>query len=431
MPEAAPATSAPEAAPASQPQQVNPAAKGRTARGRKRKSADTLAVGAEDEAAATPQAPEGAKPSTQPRRGRTKRAATAAAAQEPEAPAHQPMPEAPMAAEAPAGLPGPDRQELQPVEAAVEQAAAPAAAAIASPGELEAAEPAGIVAAAVEEYLAGAAAEGQLGGAELAVMFEDEPGTAAELVAVEAEQQAAVTTVEAPGPEAAGAPQRDEEGLPDPEPAPPAAQASPAPEPADGAEEEAAPGDDEGQEQPTAAAADLGDEELPGRPPGISDAGYLSAASAQDELEAAEEHGHEEAAAAAGVGAEQGEEAGAHVSESAEAAAPAADVAAAAGEQEEGQQAKGITANLVSTIRSFLPMAKPAPPPPAAGTKKPAHKLKALEAADAARRKETERAAERAKQKVELERLKLERTKVGGAWRGWLGGWDTGPRELF
>jgi hypothetical protein len=35
----------------------------------------------------------------------------------------------------------------------------------------------------------------------------------------------------------------------------------------------------------------------------------------------------------------------------------------------------GITANLVASIRSFLPMSKPAPAPPAAGTKKPPQKV--------------------------------------------------------
>jgi hypothetical protein len=77
---------------------------------------------------------------------------------------------------------------------------------------------------------------------------------------------------------------------------------------------------------------------------------------------------------------------------------------------------KSMAANLVSTIRSFLPLAKPTSPaggpsaPNMAGKKAP--KVKALEAAEAARRKDEERAAERIRQRQELERARQERLRA-------------------
>ncbi|KAL0054711.1 hypothetical protein WJX82_001328 [Trebouxia sp. C0006] len=70
----------------------------------------------------------------------------------------------------------------------------------------------------------------------------------------------------------------------------------------------------------------------------------------------------------------------------------------------------GMAGNLVSAIRSFLPGGK-APEPQLAGGKKPV-KVKALEAADAARRKEAARNADRIKQKGTLDKQRAERAKA-------------------
>ncbi|KAL0035130.1 hypothetical protein WJX79_002287 [Trebouxia sp. C0005] len=70
----------------------------------------------------------------------------------------------------------------------------------------------------------------------------------------------------------------------------------------------------------------------------------------------------------------------------------------------------GMAGNLVSAIRSFLPGGK-APEPQLAGSKKPV-KVKALEAADAARRKEAARNADRIKQKGTLDKQRAERAKA-------------------
>lgn len=77
---------------------------------------------------------------------------------------------------------------------------------------------------------------------------------------------------------------------------------------------------------------------------------------------------------------------------------------------------KGMAANLVSTIRSFLPLSKAAATSPhgKALTSKPA-KVKALEAAELARRKEEEKAVERRKQKLEMEKARQERLKTKAA----------------
>ena len=78
-----------------------------------------------------------------------------------------------------------------------------------------------------------------------------------------------------------------------------------------------------------------------------------------------------------------------------------------------GAEIKGLAANLVSTIRSFLPTAKPSSPVQAAGKK--GAKVKALEAAEAARRREEEKAVEKVRQKHEAERLRQERIKAKAA----------------
>lgn len=72
-------------------------------------------------------------------------------------------------------------------------------------------------------------------------------------------------------------------------------------------------------------------------------------------------------------------------------------------------QEKGFAANLVSSLKTFLP--SKLKEPPQLLSKKTA-KVKALEAANAARKKEEEKAAERARQKAELERLRQERLKA-------------------
>lgn len=73
-----------------------------------------------------------------------------------------------------------------------------------------------------------------------------------------------------------------------------------------------------------------------------------------------------------------------------------------------------MAANLVSTIRSFLPgstkvctAVNPPLPEPAATKKVP--KLRALEAAESARKKEAEKAAQRAKQREAIEKVRAER----------------------
>ncbi|KAL3133279.1 hypothetical protein ABBQ38_007160 [Trebouxia sp. C0009 RCD-2024] len=72
--------------------------------------------------------------------------------------------------------------------------------------------------------------------------------------------------------------------------------------------------------------------------------------------------------------------------------------------------ANGLAGNLVSAIRSFLPGGKP-PEPQIAHGKKPV-KVKALEAADAARRKEAAKNADRIKQKGTLDKQRAERVKA-------------------
>lgn len=80
----------------------------------------------------------------------------------------------------------------------------------------------------------------------------------------------------------------------------------------------------------------------------------------------------------------------------------------------EEHEQQGLAANLVSTIRSFLPTSKPASPAHAVKPKKHP-KVKALEAAEAARKKEEEKVAERLRQKHEAERLRQERIKAKAA----------------
>ena len=87
-------------------------------------------------------------------------------------------------------------------------------------------------------------------------------------------------------------------------------------------------------------------------------------------------------------------------------------------EQEKLTASKGVAANLVSTIRSFLPIAKPLateslPCKGEVSTK--TAKVKALEAAEIARKKEEERAAEKRRQKNEMERARQERLKAKAA----------------
>lgn len=72
-------------------------------------------------------------------------------------------------------------------------------------------------------------------------------------------------------------------------------------------------------------------------------------------------------------------------------------------------QEKGFAANLVSSLKTFLP--SKLKEPPQVLSKKTA-KVKALEAANAARKKEEEKAAERARQKAELDRIRQERLKA-------------------
>jgi hypothetical protein len=82
---------------------------------------------------------------------------------------------------------------------------------------------------------------------------------------------------------------------------------------------------------------------------------------------------------------------------------------------------KGLAANLVSTIRSFLPATKSqvsasqSPTAQQAGLKKPVPRVKALEAAEAAKKREEEKNAERARQKQEAERIRQERLKKAKA----------------
>ena len=72
-------------------------------------------------------------------------------------------------------------------------------------------------------------------------------------------------------------------------------------------------------------------------------------------------------------------------------------------------QEKGFAANLVSSLKTFLP--SKLKEPPQLLSKKTA-KVKALEAANAARKREEEKAAERARQKAELEQIRQERLKA-------------------
>eukprot|EP00890_Picochlorum_soloecismus_P004229 jgi/Picsp_1/4807/NSC_02175-R1_cell wall surface anchor family protein len=72
-------------------------------------------------------------------------------------------------------------------------------------------------------------------------------------------------------------------------------------------------------------------------------------------------------------------------------------------------QEKGFAANLVSSLKTFLPSKLKEPPQ---ALSKKAAKVKALEAANAARKKEEEKAIERARQKAELERIRQERLKA-------------------
>jgi hypothetical protein len=83
--------------------------------------------------------------------------------------------------------------------------------------------------------------------------------------------------------------------------------------------------------------------------------------------------------------------------------------------EEEPEEQQGIAANLVSTIRSFLPTGKPSSPTQQAAKPKKHPKVKALEAAEAARKKEAEKAAERLRQKHEAERIRQERIKTKAA----------------
>ena len=69
----------------------------------------------------------------------------------------------------------------------------------------------------------------------------------------------------------------------------------------------------------------------------------------------------------------------------------------------------GFAANLVSSLKTFLP-SKSEPQSPEANARKA--KIKALEAANAAKKKEEEKAAEKAKQKAELERIRQERLQA-------------------
>lgn len=73
---------------------------------------------------------------------------------------------------------------------------------------------------------------------------------------------------------------------------------------------------------------------------------------------------------------------------------------------------RSIVSNVVSSIRSFLPTSGKGPGSPGGSTARKAPKVKALEAAEAAKRKEVEKTAERARQKMEAERLRQERLKA-------------------
>lgn len=75
--------------------------------------------------------------------------------------------------------------------------------------------------------------------------------------------------------------------------------------------------------------------------------------------------------------------------------------------------ANRLAANLVSTIRSFLPSTKPQQASSSAQKKAP--KVKALEAAEVAKRREEEKAAERIRQRQDAERARQERVKAKAA----------------
>lgn len=74
-------------------------------------------------------------------------------------------------------------------------------------------------------------------------------------------------------------------------------------------------------------------------------------------------------------------------------------------------ESKGFAANLVSSLKTFLP-SKQTTSTEGESTPKKSAKIRALEAAEEAKKKEEEKAMERARQKAEIERIKQERLRA-------------------